>query len=106
MEGYVDVCAVEELPPGAKRTVNLGTVDVAVLNVEGRIYAIDNNCPHRGGPLCEGDLEGFVLHCPLHAWPFDVRTGACTLFSEAKVQVFDVQVSDGRIRVAPRGRFT
>lgn len=102
---FVDVCDASELPPGARRTVTLGDVDVALLNVDGALYALDNNCPHRGGPLCQGDLEGLVLHCPLHAWPFDLRTGQCTLFTEAKVRIFDVRVVDGRIQIARFGRF-
>jgi nitrite reductase (NADH) small subunit len=103
----VDVCPVEALPPGAKQSFALGGgVEVALVNLEGQIYALDNNCPHRGGPLAQGDLLKGDLYCPLHAWPFDVRTGRCTLFPEAQVRVFDVRVEAGRILVAPGGRFT
>lgn len=112
MADAVDACAEAELPPGARKTVQVGPDEVAIFNVAGQLYAIHNLCPHRGGPLGEGDLDGFVLHCPLHAWPFDLRTGQCTLFSEARVRVFEVRVENGRVLVAaaasssPLGRGT
>ena len=96
---WVDVCPLEALPPGQKTSV-------VVVNHEGALFALHNDCPHRGGPLGMGDLLGTELYCPLHAWPFDIRTGVCTLFPEAKVRVFDVRVEAGRIQVAEGGRFT
>lgn len=49
---------------------------VAVFRVEGRCHAIANACPHRGGPLAEGELNGAVVTCPWHGWTWDVRSGA------------------------------
>jgi nitrite reductase (NADH) small subunit len=105
-EGFVDVCAVDALPPGHKQSFAVGRYTVAVVNLGGALHAIDDTCPHRGGHLSCGDLLGAELYCPLHAWPFDVRTGRCTLFEEAQVRVFDVRVEAGRILVALEGRFT
>jgi nitrite reductase/ring-hydroxylating ferredoxin subunit len=51
--------------------------EVAVFNVGGEFYAIDNSCPHRGGPLGEGELEDCIVTCPWHEFRFDVRTGKC-----------------------------
>ena len=102
---FIDVCAEGDLPPGARRLIHLPDVDVAVFNIGGQLYAFDNSCPHRGGPLCEGDLDGHVLYCPQHAWPFDVRTGVCVAFPEAKVRTFAVRVHEGRIQFAREGRF-
>lgn len=106
MADAVDVAAVDELLPGTRKTVVVGQDEVAVFNVEGRLCAIHNLCPHRGGPLGEGDLQGFIVHCPLHAWPFDVRTGRCTQFQGARVRIFEVFVEEGRIKVAPGGRLS
>ncbi len=106
MDGWVDAGALESLPPGKKKCVEVGAFSVALVNLEGTVHAIDNNCPHRGGPLSSGDLMGTELWCPLHAWPFDLRTGKCTLFEHAQVRVFDVRVEAGRILVAAQGRFT
>lgn len=99
-DAWIDAGPLQALPPGARRTVHAGHLEIALLNVDGVIYAVDNRCPHRGGALCEGDLAGWVLHCPLHAWPFDLRTGRCTLFEAARVRTFEVRVTQGRIEIA------
>ncbi len=75
-----------------------------MLNVDGVLYAIDNRCPHRGGLLCEGDLAGLVLHCPLHAWPFDLRTGECTRIPSVRLRTYEVRIREGRIEIALGGR--
>ncbi len=56
--------------------VMVGGKTVALFKVDGKVHAIDNTCPHRGGPLADGPLEGTVVRCPLHMWSFDVRTGS------------------------------
>ena len=103
MTEFVAACALADLPPGEKRVVTVEDVEVALVNVDGEVFAVDNDCPHRGGPLGFGDLQGYLLHCPLHAWPFDVRTGACALFPEARIRTFQVRIADGMILVAPDG---
>ena len=72
----VRVAGAGELGPGEGRVVDVEGRSVAFFNVDGRYYAIDNTCPHRGGPLGEGDLDGAVVACPWHAWRWDVTTGA------------------------------
>lgn len=96
---FTDVAGTSELPPGSQRIVQARGREIALFNVEGRIYAIDNTCFHRGGPLGEGLLEGTVVTCPWHEWSFDVRTGKCTFNPDASVDTFDVRVTDGRIQV-------
>lgn len=66
-----------DLPPGRGKVVLVGGQEVAVFCVEGDYYALRNECPHVGGPLGEGRLEGQKIVCPWHLWAFDVRTGAC-----------------------------
>lgn len=97
---WIDAGPLQTLPPGSRRMVRAGRTEIALLNVDGALYAVDNRCPHRGGALCEGDLAGLVLYCPLHAWPFDLRTGQCTQFEAARVRTFDVRVTEGRIEIA------
>ncbi len=104
MTEFVAACPLAELPPGEKRVVTLGDREIALVNVEGQVFAVDNDCPHRGGPLGFGDLDGHLLHCPLHAWPFDVRTGQCTLYPDACLRTYEVRVEEGMILVATCAR--
>lgn len=62
------------------KTPKLVTVkgkEVALFVVNGKVYCIDNTCPHAGGPLCEGELDNATITCPWHGWSFDVTTGSC-----------------------------
>jgi nitrite reductase (NADH) small subunit len=99
----IDVCAASDLPEKGKHVVTIGSVSVALVRVEGRVYGVDNNCPHRDGQLGHGDLDGFHLFCPLHAWVFDVRDGRGFFPKGAEVACFDVKEEGGRIFVAARG---
>lgn len=65
-----------EIAPGTAKCVSAGGKKLALFNVEGRFYAVDEQCNHRGGPLAEGELVGNVVTCPWHGAQFDVRTGA------------------------------
>lgn len=75
MSDYITVARVEDIPSGTCRTVEVRGVFVALCNVSGTFYALDNTCPHAGGPLGEGTLQGNCLVCPWHGWRFNVRTG-------------------------------
>ncbi len=85
------VAAVEEIPPGGRKLVEVKGRAIVVFNLAGELFALNNRCPHRGGSLCEGKLTGLVqasvpgayryarrgeiIRCPWHAWEFDIRTG-------------------------------
>jgi nitrite reductase/ring-hydroxylating ferredoxin subunit len=73
--GWVRAGAAADFPAGQGRAVSIEGRDVAVFNVNGTFYAMDNVCPHRGAPLSDGRLEGGIVTCPWHGWEFDVRTG-------------------------------
>ncbi|MBV9359631.1 MAG: Rieske 2Fe-2S domain-containing protein [Chloroflexi bacterium] len=73
---YVTVGHVDDVPPGQVRLVVVDGRAWAVANVDGSFFAVDNNCPHNGGPLAKGALEGRVLTCPWHGWRWDVASGA------------------------------
>jgi nitrite reductase (NADH) small subunit/3-phenylpropionate/trans-cinnamate dioxygenase ferredoxin subunit len=97
------VAGAAEIPPGQGRVVEVAGHAVAVFNVDGRFYAIDNACPHRGGPLGEGDLDGAAVACPWHAWRWDVTTGANTNNPAVRVACFPVRVQDGAVFVEVPG---
>jgi len=92
---------VGEIPAGGVKVVRLDDRDIAVYNVEGGYYAIDDICPHDGGELASGVLEGDVVECPRHGARFNVRTGA-VLSAPAVVPVstYEVKVENGDIQVA------
>ena len=75
MSTFVKACAVADVQPGTGKTITVEGKELALFNVDGTFYAVDNECPHRGGPLGEGELEGCVVTCPWHAWQFDLSTG-------------------------------
>ena len=98
----IDVCPVEELPPGAMKLVPAGLITVGVYNCNGELSAIEDRCSHDDGPLCEGDWdrETFVVVCPRHGANFDLRTGRpLTLPAYEPVETFPVVVEDGYVKV-------
>ena len=95
----IRIASVDEIPPGEGRVFTVGARTLAVFNVEGRFYALDNACPHRAGPLGEGELDGAVVRCPWHAWRWDVTTGANANNPALKVACFAVTVEAGAVLV-------
>ena len=99
MSDFIAVLYQDALRPGECRVAKLGDRPIAVFNVAGRFYATDNVCPHRGGPLGEGQLDGKIAVCPWHGWEFDVTTGACRTQPEARLTCFDVRLEGDQICV-------
>ena len=98
---FITVAKLADLDPGTCRSVELKDVGLALFNVEGEIFALENTCPHAGGPLGEGTLEDEVVTCPWHGWKFNVRTGQ-RLKNPSQgwtVQRYEVRVIDGLIQV-------
>lgn len=77
MSSFVRAASASAIPPGRGRCVEVAGRRIAVWNAGGTFYAIDDDCPHAGGPLSEGDLEGALVICPWHGAAFDLATGAC-----------------------------
>ena len=75
MAGFVKVAKTDEIAPGQGKMIEVGGKKIALFNVEGSFYAIDDTCTHRGGPLSEGSLDGREVTCPWHGARFDVTTG-------------------------------
>jgi len=90
--GFVRTVKVEELPPGTVRELYVEGKAVAVANVDGKFYAINNTCLHRGGPLGNGLLEGKVVTCPWHGWQFDVTNGKLVQNPAVGVDCYPLEV--------------
>ena len=100
MPDFVKVAEVSELAPGGVKQVTANGKTIALCNVGGQFYALDNECVHRGGPLSEGYLDGEKLECPWHAWQYDVHTGAVTMNPSAKVPTYEVKIEGSAVFVA------
>jgi 3-phenylpropionate/trans-cinnamate dioxygenase ferredoxin subunit len=75
MAKYVKAASTNEIAPGQARLVNLAGKEIALFNIEGTFFALENACTHEEGPLAEGEIEGHEVTCPWHGARFDVRTG-------------------------------
>ncbi len=98
----LDVCPLDELPPGGMKVVRRGEISVGVYNLGGELFAIEDRCSHDDGPLAEGEHEADrgVVICPRHGAEFDIRTGrALTLPAYTPVDTFPVRVEDGIVKV-------
>ena len=89
---YVKIDEVTDVLPGEKKKFTLNNKTVLLANVDGAFYALDNRCPHMGGSLSGGDLEGGTLTCPRHGAKFDVRTGKSV--GNAKLAFISMKVGD------------
>jgi nitrite reductase/ring-hydroxylating ferredoxin subunit len=103
MSEFVPVAKVADVKPGECRTVMADGRELALFNVGGKFYCLDNVCPHRGGPLGEGTLDGNVVTCPWHGWRFDVTTGVSPVVPTAKVEKFDCVIEGNDVKVKLNG---
>ena len=116
MNDYTEVMAVDDLPEGAMKAVEAGGHNILVARVGSSFYATQEHCPHMGGNLAKGKLDGAVVTCPLHHSQFDVTTGsvvrwtdwtgALDTVSEAirhprPLTTYAVAVADGKVLIGP-----
>jgi nitrite reductase/ring-hydroxylating ferredoxin subunit len=99
-EAFIPVAEVADFASGTAKTVVVDGTEVALFFVDGEFYALDNTCPHQGGPLAEGYIEGLTVTCPWHAWCFNLTDGKMPFASWAKAAPYDVRVEGGRVLVA------
>jgi nitrite reductase (NADH) small subunit len=74
-------------------------VGVCLANLRGELSALDNRCPHRGGPLGQGWIEGEAVVCPWHSWAFNLKTGQAEYPEKERVAVFPVKVEEGAVLI-------
>jgi len=99
MSQWIHAAKTNELKPGQAKIISAGDRDIALFNVDGTFHAIDNLCPHRGGPLGDGVLEGRVVACPWHGWRFDVTTGNSPVMPSVSVDKFEVAIEGDNVKV-------
>jgi NAD(P)H-dependent nitrite reductase small subunit len=96
---FIEVARVEDVPIGRIKAVDVNGRTIALYHTQDGFFATDNTCPHRGGPLAQGDLIGNEIVCPWHLWGFDVESGVCTGNPEIQVAAHPVRVENGRVLV-------
>lgn len=101
MDGFIQVARLADVPPGKMLAVRVGDEDVVLYNVGGRIYATRDSCTHQSYPLSKGFFRGKYVKCALHAWEYDVTTGAYQGNPELHVRCFPVKVEGDEIWVGP-----
>lgn len=99
MTDFVDVAGVGDLPTGRAKTLSIGERKIALYHTVSGFYASDNTCPHRGGPLGEGDIIAEEIICPWHLWGFEVDTGMCTGNPRIRIVTHEVKIEGDRILV-------
>jgi|SRR5262249_21253108 len=100
MADVVEEAQLDQLAPGQGMTVTVGGKHVALFNVEGTVYAMEDACLHAGASLGLGVLEGKVVRCRAHGWRYNVTTGSTMNVPDYGVTGYPVQVVEGKILVA------
>lgn len=113
------VGVISDFPEGTHKVVKAGRREVGIFNIDGKLYALPNLCPHQTGPLCEGkapttgtlvarqesdwryewDHEGEIVACPWHGLEYHVPTGQCIAFPNIRLRCYEVVVEDSRVKV-------
>ena len=95
---WVDLGPVTALPERGARCLEVGSLAIAVFRTStGEVFALRDQCPHRGGPLSQGIVHGTRVTCPLHDWVIDLETGCATGADEGSTPTYDVRVEEGRV---------
>ena len=99
MTQFIPIASTDEIPLGRAKAFQAEGRTIALYHTNSGFFATDNVCPHRGGPLAEGDLIGDEITCPWHLWGFDVKTGLCAGNPEIAVATHELRVEGERILV-------
>jgi nitrite reductase (NADH) small subunit len=98
MTQFIDIAALDDIPPQGARVVKTPVGCIAVFRTaDDQLFALDDRCPHKGGPLSEGIVHGTSVTCPLHAWVFDLNTGQAQGADDGRVKTYAVRSEGGRV---------
>jgi nitrite reductase/ring-hydroxylating ferredoxin subunit len=99
MPEFRRVAGTEEIASGQTKIYEVDGNSIAICNVNGNYFAIQNMCPHRGGPVGEGEIEDGTITCPWHGFRFDLKTGACAFNPAMKLTLYDLKVEGPDIKI-------
>ena len=101
-EGFVDACAVADIPPNRARIVCLSGERIAIFKYDGNVSAVSNVCQHQNGPLGEGKIVNGCITCPWHGYQYLPESGASPPPFVEKVPTFNVRIEGGRVLIHPK----
>jgi NAD(P)H-dependent nitrite reductase small subunit len=96
---FIEVARVNDLPVGRVKSVRIGDETIALYHTAKGFFASESRCPHRGGPLAEGDVIGDEIVCPWHLWGFNLETGLCPGNADICITMHEVKIEDDRLLV-------
>ena len=98
---WYEIGAIDEIPQRGARCVKVPQGKIGIFRtVDDRIFAIEDHCPHKGGPLSQGIVHGAAVTCPLHNWVISLETGKALGADDGAVKTIPVKVEGGRIAIA------
>lgn len=100
MTQEIDIGALDDIPRQGARLLRSHAGCIAVFRTaDDRVFALDDRCPHKGGPLSEGIVHGASVTCPLHAWVFDLNSGQAQGADNGQVRTYGIRVENGRVLI-------
>ena len=96
----IKIAELDEVPVGNSKLVIIDDIPIALFNINGKIIAWDNRCPHRGASLSDGNISQKIIQCKFHLWEFDVRTACAIKNSKIKVRTFPVKIQKDAILIS------
>ncbi len=97
---FIKVATKSEIAPGTSKRIEVNDKEIALFNLDGNFYAINEICPHRGGPLSEGFVEEGVLTCPWHGWQFQLASGECLTDPSTCQTKYEVKVEGDDVLIS------
>ena len=98
MNHWIDILDVTDIPKLGARVVRHGSTDIAVFrNGEDEIFALEDRCPHNGGPLSQGIVHGRKVTCPLHGWNIELESGCAVAPDEGCAREFPIKIEGSRV---------
>mgnify|MGYP001605070310 CR=1 FL=1 len=99
MSEFIKICSKNEVGDGKGRVVEVKGKNIAVMNDNGKFFAVENECKHMQGPLGEGECSDGKVTCPWHGWEYDLKTGKNTFDEDVKLKTYEVKVQGNDILV-------
>ncbi len=96
---FIDVCDLEEIKSNGRKIVDVKDEKVVLFYLESKVYAINAVCPHKCGPLGDGELHQEEITCPWHGYMFNIKDGSCLNHPGCKVKTFKVKVENNLVKV-------